>query len=443
MMFRQNDHVRCHRRHFLTVGAAGALGLDLATSLRANAAPSPSDPAARSRRSRARNVIMIWLGGAPSTIDMWDMKPDAPDGIRGDFSPISTSVPSIRICEHLPRVSRILHRATLIRSLQHGISAHGPGSVYMSTGHPPAAALEYPSLGSLASRLLPATPGVPSYVLFDAARSSGYGGGAGHLGNSCDPFEVPASANSDRRAPLDGIALPRGFSIGALESRVRLQRSLDATFRHLDDADAAVSLDRFQQQAVDILRSDRTRRALDLEREPAPVQDRYGRSPLGQSLLTARRLIEAGVNFVTAGLGGWDTHIDNFGVLRSRLLPVLDRALAALVSDLDARGLLESTIVYCVGEFARTPRINPAAGRDHWARAMAAFLAGGPFCQGAAYGATDRLGQAPESESCTPADVAATIFKALGFEASHEVISAAGRRMPIFRDGNPIDAFVA
>ena len=148
------------------------------------------------------------------------------------------------------------------------------------------------------------------------------------------------------------------------------------------------------------------------------------------------------MNFVTAGLGGWDTHSDNFGALRTRLLPVLDRALAALVSDLDARGLLDGTIVYCVGEFGRTPRINPAAGRDHWARSMAAFLAGGPFSRGVVHGSTDSLGQGPESDACSPADVAATLFKALGFEPSREVVSAAGRRMPIFREGAPIDAIL-
>ena len=286
-MFRHDEAGQCDRRHFLRVGSAGMLGLNLAAGLRARAEASTGSPV-RTGRPRARNAIMIWLGGAPSTIDMWDMKPDAPDGLRGDFAPISTSVPGIRICEHLPHVSRIMHRATLIRSLQHGITAHGPGTVYVSTGHPPAAALEYPSLGALATRLLPATPGVPTYVLFESARNSGYSGGAGHLGISCDPFEVSAETNNGGSAQLDGIALPRGFSIGDLDSRVRLQRTFDAAFRLHDDADVAVSLDRFQQQAVDILRSDRTRRAFDLDREPSSVRDHYGRDPLGRSLLTQR-----------------------------------------------------------------------------------------------------------------------------------------------------------
>jgi hypothetical protein len=421
-----------YRRDFLTVGAAGLLGLTLPDLLRAEARPG--------RRQRAQGVIQVWLGGGPATIDMWDLKPEAPEYIRGEFQPIRTRAPGIQICEHLPRLAEGMDGGTLVRSLHHNIPAHGPGTVYMATGHPPAAALEFPSLGALAARLLPAAAGVPPYLLF--SNTGGYSGGAGYLGPGYNPFAVEVSPRGGRPR-LDGISLPDGFTVGQLDRRERLRRRFDARLRALDDADVPASLDRFQQQALDILRSDRTRRAFDLEAEPRSVRESYGTGPFAQSVLTARRLIEAGARFVTVGLGGWDTHGNNFGTLRTQLLPQLDRALAALVSDLASRRLLERTIVYCAGEFGRTPGINGGAGRDHWARAMAVFLAGGGFRSGYAHGSTDRLGGDPDRAPCSPADLSATIFHALGFEPGHEVQTASGRRMPLFRDGRVIEALLA
>jgi hypothetical protein len=432
-----SDCERYYRRDFLTVGAAGALGLNLADMLRHEA------HAASPRRPRARGVILVWLGGGPATIDMWDLKPDAPEVIRGEFKPIRTRAAGVQICEHLPRLAEVMDRCTLVRSLHHSIPAHGPGTVFMATGHPPAAAMEYPSLGALASRVLPQNPGVPAHVMFDNARSGGFTGSAGFLGIAYNPFEVPAGSRRGGRPQLDGIALPDGFTVAQLESRRRLQNRFDAQFRELDDADVPASPDRFQQQALDILRSDRTRRAFDVEQEPRTVRESYGQTPFGQSMLAARRLIEAGTRFVTVGLGGWDTHGNNFGTLRTQLLPQVDSALSTLIRDLHSRRLLASTIVYCVGEFGRTPRINGGAGRDHWARAMAAFLAGGPLRPGHAHGSTDRLGYAPENAPCSPTDLSATIFHALGIEPSHEVLTTSGRRMMVFREGRVIEGMVS
>jgi hypothetical protein len=426
-----------YRRDFLTVGAAGLLGLTLPGLLRQEARAS-----SRGRRARARGVILLWLGGGPATIDMWDLKPDAPEYVRGEFRAVSTRAPGVRICEHLPRLAQVMGRCTLVRSLHHNIPAHGPGTVYMATGHPPAAALEYPSLGSLAARLLSPAQGVPPYVLFSGARSGGFAGGAGYLGTGYNPFEVETGPRQGRPR-LDGISLPDGFTLGQLEGRDRLRARFDARFRALDEADVPASLDRFQQQALDILRSDRTRQAFDLERESASVRESYGQTPLGQGLLTARRLIEAGARFVTVGLGGWDTHGNNFGTLRNQLLPQVDRALAALVGDLATRRLLDSTVVYCAGEFGRTPRVNAGAGRDHWARAMAVFLAGGGFRGGCAHGSTDRLGFDPDRDPCGPADLSATIFHALGIEPTHEIPTASGRRMQVFREGRVIESLLA
>jgi hypothetical protein len=433
----RSDCERFYRRDFLTVGAAGLLGLTLPGLLRQEAHATPGR-----RRARARGVILVWLGGGPATIDLWDLKPEAPDYIRGEFNSIATRAAGVRICEHLPRLAQVMDRCTLIRSLHHNIPAHGPGTVYMATGHAPAAALEYPSLGSLAARLLPAAAGVPPYILFDSARRFGFAGTAGYLGPGYNPFEVEFGPRQGGPR-LDGISLPDGFTVDQLASRDRLRARFDARFRALDQSDAPASLDRFQQQALDILRSDHTRQAFDLGREPASVRESYGQNPFGQSVLTARRLIEAGTRFVTVGLGGWDTHGNNFGALRNQLLPQLDRALAALVSDLATRRLLDSTIVYCAGEFGRTPRVNAGAGRDHWARAMAVFLAGGGFRPGCAHGGTDRLGFDPDREPCAPADVCATIFQALGVEPTRDVPTSSGRRMRIFGDGRVLESLLA
>jgi hypothetical protein len=425
-----------YRRDFLKVGSASLLGLGLADVLRRQAR------AAGRARARAQGVILLWLGGGPATIDMWDLKPEAPENVRGEFKPVPTRAPGVRISEHLPKTAGVMDRCVLVRSLHHNVPAHGPGTVYMATGHAPTPALEYPSLGALAARVLPAPAGVPAYVAFATARASGFAGGAGFLGPAYNPFEVEESPGQGRPR-IDGLALPEGFTVPQLEDRRKLRDAFDARFRALDEADVPASLDRFQQQALDILRSDRTRRAFDLAQEKAALREAYGNTPFGQSVLAARRLIEAGARFVTVGLGGWDTHAGNFRTLQGQLLPQLDRALATLVGDLHTRGLLASTVVYCAGEFGRTPRVNGTAGRDHWARSMAVFLAGGGLRGGSAYGSTDGLGEAPAADPCAPADVSATIFRLLGIEPTHEVQTPAGRPLAVFRDGRVLEALLA
>ena len=417
------------RRHFLRVGAAGLFGLSLADLLRADATSG--------RKPKATGVIQIWLGGGPSTIDMWDLKPDAPQNIRGEFRPIPTKADGVLICEHLPKTAGIMDRCALVRSLSHEITAHGPGSVYMATGHVPSAATEYPALGALAAKLLAPTWAMPPYVVFNTAKAAGYPPGAGYLGSSFGPFEVEGST-----VRIDGLGLPTGFTPAQLADRKKLRDQFDARFKALDDADVPAGLDRFQQQAVDILRSNKTRDAFDTAKEPAKVREDYGPSPFGQSVLTARRLIEAGARFVTVGLGGWDTHAGNFQMLRGQLLPQLDQALAALITDLDTRGLLDSTIVYCAGEFGRTPRVNGQAGRDHWARAMSVFVAGGGIRRGFVLGGTDANGSAPTGDPCTPADIAATVFQQLGVEPTRELRSPGGRPMTAFRDGKVLEGLV-
>ena len=341
------DCERFHRRDFLKIGSAGLLGLTLPDVLRLEA---QSAPAARAKR-KATSVIMVWLAGAPATIDMWDLKPNAPENIRGDFKPIKSSAPGVLISEHLPKTAKVMDKCALVRSLNHNIPEHGVGTLYMTTGNRPSPTLDYPSLGSLAARVLKDSPGVPSYVTF---RNIGFAGNAGYLGAAYNPFEVEGSPERGQ-LKVKGVSLPVGFSLKDLENRNKLLERFDEDFKKLDQADLPSSLDKFHQQALDILRSDKTWKAFDLTKEPDGVRDRYGRSAFGQSALAARRLVEAGVRFVTIGFGGWDTHGNNFGTLRFQLLPQLDATLSALIADLDSRKLLDSTIVYCAGEFGRTP----------------------------------------------------------------------------------------
>jgi hypothetical protein len=425
------DCERFHRRDFLKLGSAGLLGLGLADVLRLEAR-------ARKAKARATSVIMLWLAGGPATIDMWDLKPDAPENIRGDFKPIDTCVSGIRICEHLPRTAKVLDQCTLVRSLHHNIAAHGPGTLYMNTGNRPTPALDYPALGSLASKLLPVPAGVPSYVAFSGAREAGFTGNAGYLGAAFNPFEVEAAGNRTQ-VRVQGVSLPDGFTLSDLQNRNKLLESFDEKFKALDDADLPASLDKFHQQALDILRSDKTKKAFDLEKESQAVRENYGQYPFGQSALTARRLVEAGVRFVTLGLGGWDTHAGNFRTLSTQLLPQLDRTLSTLVADLKDKSLLDSTIVYCAGEFGRTPQINNASGRDHWARSMAVLLAGGGFPRGYVHGRTDARGMAPDADPCSPDDLSATIFHQLGVNPDHELTTASGRPVAIFREAKVID----
>jgi hypothetical protein len=383
-------------------------------------------------------VIQFWLAGGPATIDMWDLKPDAPAEIRGEFRPIATAAPGVMICEHLPGLARVMDRCTLVRSLGHSISAHGPGTAYMATGNRPGPALEYPAAGPLAARLLSPRRGVPPYVTFAALREGVSGIGPGYLGPAFGPFEVEGDP---ARGTLQshGVSLPEGFAPRDLEAREALRDRFDRGLRALDSAEVMAGLDRSHRQAAEILRSDRVRAALDLSREPDALRDDYGRTALGQGALAARRLIEAGARFVTLGFGGWDTHGDNFRALRGRLLPPLDKALSTLVRDLESRGLLDETVVVCAGEFGRTPRVNTAAGRDHWSRSMAVLLAGGGFPGGAVYGSTDDRGAAPARDACSPDDLAATLFRRLGFGPRHEVRSAGGRPIPIFREGRCLE----
>ncbi len=435
-----------HRRDFLQVGSAGLLGLSLPTLLAAEARAKEVTPDARG--PKAKSVIMVWLSGGPATIDMWDNKPDAPEGVRGEFKSIATRAAGMQFAETLPKMAGVADKVSVVRSLYHTIPSHGPASVFMTTGNKPTAALQYPSMGSLAAKLLTVPQGVPPYATFGDIRG-GAAGQSGYLGTGYNPFVIEGGGGGGKEGRagagfrVRGIALPPGFGLDELTKRDQLLRTFDTGFKTLDQNDALVDgLDTFHRQALDILRSDKTKKAFDLAAEPAAVRDAYGSSSLAQGALAARRLVEAGVRFATVNLGGWDTHQKTFEAHKTKLMPTLDQVLSALIADLDQRGMLESTVVMCAGEFGRTPKINKNGGRDHWARSMAAVVAGGGFKRGYVHGATDASGMAPAVDPVTPDDLAATIFRQLGIDPATELQTPTGRPVQLFREGRAVDKLV-
>jgi uncharacterized protein (DUF1501 family) len=444
-MFPRTDCEGFHRRDFLQIGGAGLLGLSLPTFL---AAEAKAKETGGSLAPKAKSVILVWLAGGPATIDMWDNKPAAPEGIRGEFKSIDTSVSGIQFAETLPKMAKVADKVTVVRSLYHTIPSHGPATVFMTTGNKPTAALQYPALGSIAAKMLATPAGVPPYVTFMDLRA-GLAGGAGYLGTSYNPFTVEGNGAGAARNPaaafrLRGITLPNGISLDDLARRDQLLTTFDNTFRQLDANNELVEgLDTFHKQAIEILRSDKVKKAFDLSQESTATRDRYGMASIGPAALASRRLVEAGVRFVTVGLGGWDTHSQTFNAHKTRLVPPLDQTLSALIEDLDERGLLDSTIVMCAGEFGRTPKVNRNAGRDHWARSMACVVAGGGFKRGYAHGTTDASGMAPATDPVTPDDVAATIFTQLGIKHDTEMTTTTGRPVQLFREGKVVTKMLA
>jgi hypothetical protein len=277
----------------------------------------------------------------------------------------------------------------------------------------------------------------------------GAGSSSGYLGTAYNPFIVEGNAGTGRKgaAPtlrVRGIQLPTGFTLQELEDREKLRSGFESGFRALDkSADTVDGFDAFHKQALEILRGDRTKKAFDLDSEKESVRTAYGATAFGQGALAARRLVEAGVRFVTITLGGWDTHSQNFQNLKTRLLPTLDTTLSALIADLDQRGMLNDTIVYCAGEFGRTPKINKNSGRDHWARSMGVLLAGGAFPRGYAHGTTDSNGMAPANDPCTPDDISATIFHQLGIDPQSELMTPSLRPIQLFREGKVVKKLLA
>jgi hypothetical protein len=382
---------------------------------------------------------MLFLTGGPATIDMWDMKPDAPEKVRGEFKPISTALAGVQICEHLPKLATALQHATLVRSVTHTIAEHTQGVSYVMTGNRPDPAIEYPSLGSLSARLALEVPGTPAYMTIGQLASSG----PGDLGAAYGPFEVAPNSKSSSEPSASAINLPSRITPAEFERRRAVLARLDRRLAGDEPPGLVKQLGQFTEQAYEILRSDKINVALDTESESENVRKAFGQFPLGRNLLAARRLIEVGARFVTVGFGDWDTHANNFQRLGGSLLPQLDQALSALLASLAERGLLGETIVYCTGEFGRTPTVNAGAGRDHWARTMTALVAGGGFRAANVHGATDRECYEPTASPCSPDDLSATVFHQLGFPPDRTVPTRIGRPVMLFRKGRVVHDLLA
>jgi hypothetical protein len=441
------------RRGLLKVGGLGLLGLQLPQLLQATEAPS--------RKARARAVIFLHQFGGPSQTDTLDMKPNAPEAIRGEFKPVATRAPGISVCDRLPRLAHVADKFALVRSVYHDKKNHNSATYYSLTGRAPA--LDdirlrdtnelFPAYGSVVDLLAPAKAGVPTFVSYPYLLRDGSvtpGQHASFLGKTHDPFFIGEDPNSpDFRLPE--LTLPGNLSLARLENRREVQRLIDRQSELLDISARARGIDANFQKALTMLTSPEVKKAFNLSDEPASLRDKYGRTTYGQSCLLARRLVEAGARFINvyfaasiggqSNSGGWDTHGFNnkpmYPVLKNYLIPITDQAVPALLEDLDSRGLLNDTLVVWMGEFGRSPRINSMAGRDHWPQCYTALLAGGGVRRGFVHGSSDKIGAFPATDPVRPDDLAATMFHLLGINPQTEVHDALNRPLPI-ATGNPI-----
>jgi hypothetical protein len=433
----------------------GLLGLHLPGLLRA--AETLKGP-----KPRAKSVIFLFQWGGPSHIDMFDMKPEAPEEIRGPLHPIPSSVPGMPVCQHLPELAKRMDKVTLVRSMTHRMKNHNSAGYYALTGHEPPtddqrlrdAPTLYPALGSVVDHVSPAQSGMPTFVAYPHVIRDGSitpGQGASFLGKSHDPFFFRDDPNSDDFR-LPELSLPEGISLERLGRRRELQQLIDAQSRLLDYTEEAGGLDAYYQKAISMLTSDSVRKAFNLAEEPDHVREKYGRTTYGQGCLLARRLVEAGVKFVTVYFssniggqsttsGGWDTHGFNntrmFPIIQQYHLPITEHTLPALLDELDERGLLDETLVVWMGEFGRTPEINKNASRDHWPQCYTVLLAGGGVKRGYTYGSSDPHAMYPSDKPVRPDDLAATVFYLLGIDASTEVYDRADRPLAIAK-GQPL-----
>ena len=438
------------RRGFLHAGALGFLGLGMNQVARA----VPSTLSATGM-GKAKSVILIFNGGAPSHLDLWDPKPDAPEEVRGIFSPIKTNVPGIHISELLPRMAQRMDKLALIRSVHHGHSSHNGGMHWATVGRPYAidstlispSRTDLPGVGTLVGWLAQRdgfSRDVPPYVItpFPHCDSKVYitpGQFGGCLGARFDPFVLDDDPNA-AGFKVKNLALESSLSTERLRQRLGLLQTISAPSRALASPQTA-ELDIFNEQAAALLQSGKAADAFDLSQEPTAVRERYGRHSWGQSHLLARRLVEAGTRFVTTVNGPsitWDTHKDNFNTLKSRLVPPMEQAFATLLDDLEERGLLDSTLVVWMGEFGRTPKINAEAGRDHWPGCYSVLLAGGGIRGGQVIGASDNIGAYPKDRPTTPAEIHATIYAALGYDVRNLTYQSADGRPVAVTDGMPM-----
>jgi uncharacterized protein (DUF1501 family) len=434
-----SDCTGISRRAFLRVGGLSALGLSLPAFLRLRHLAA----AEAGTSSKPVSCILLWMQGGPSHIDTMDPKPDAPAEVRGEFGTIPTTLAGVRFSEHLPLLARQTDKFSIIRGHDPKNGSHGVADHLMMSGHKFNAALPFACYGSVIAKQRGYCNGMLPFVQLGKSIDRRFNGGiAGFLGDQYNPFEVVDDPNAT------GFKV-RDLSVAGDAERQRLERRysmLSDLDRYQKDVEANVSVvqarDTFYEKAHGLITSPAAKRAFDMDREPEKTREAYGRNTFGQSCLLARRLIEAGVQFVTVTDGGWDTHQNNFKSLKERKLPVLDRAYAALLQDLHDRGLLDSTLVVWFGDFGRTPKINPSAGRDHWATAGVACMGGGGVRTGEVVGATNPLGEVVIDSPVAPQDLAATIYHTLGVPLHTWYRAQDGRPIELVPEGKPVRQLV-
>ena len=442
------------RRQILQAGTCGLFGLR-SPQLLHGATPLLGP------RPRAKSVIFLFQWGGPSHVDMFDMKPNAPDGIRGPYQPIASSADGIQVCELLPEVAKRMDKVSLIRTMTHTMKNHNSAGYYALSGQAPPSddqrlrdSLDlFPAYGSVVDHLAPNTNGMPTFVAYPHTIRDGSitpGQHASFLGKAHDPLFFRDDPNSDK-FQLPELSLPSDLSVSRLERRRELQQLVDQQVRLLETSREARGFDEYYERALSMMTSDRVRKAFQLSSEPEEVREKYGRTTYGQSCLLARRLVEAGVKFVSVyfadGIGGqridrggWDTHGFNdtrmYEIVDKYHFPITEQTLPTLLDDLDERGLLDETLVVWVGEFGRTPKINANESRDHWPQCYTALLAGGGVKRGYVHGKSDSQGMFPDEHPVRPEDLAATIYYLLGISPESEIRDRDNR--PLFIAGKPV-----
>ncbi len=425
------------RRDFLYVGLVGGLGLSLGNLFKLQAAEQASmlDPLV----AKAESLIHIYLPGGCAHQESWDPKPFAPIEYRGPLSSIETKLPGIRFSQYMQNTAKIADKITVVRSMTHGEAAHERGTHNMFTGYRPSPALQYPSMGSVVSHELGSRKNLPPYVCIPNVPNEF--AGSGYLSSACGPFSLGADP-ANKGFNVRDLNMHAGITPERFDRRRGILATVDEHFRTLEKSDAITAMDSFYQSAYSLVSSKEARESFDLSAEPEAIRNEYGMNDAGQRMLMARRLVEGGVRFVSLTYGGWDMH-SNVAKGMENSLPKFDQAYAALITDLDRRGMLDKTLVMVSSEFGRSPKINKDAGRDHWPRVFSIAFAGGGFKRGFVYGASDPTGSEPESDPLTVEDMAATVYNQLGIRGDKKLMSPGDRPAAIVKDGTVVTDLLA
>src|SRR5262245_23768802 len=422
---------RPSRRGFLQVGVIGGLGLTLADYFRLTSTARAEHDYSPSKEGVAKSVIHIYLPGGMAHQESWDPKPNAPIEYRGEMQSIKTKLDGVYINECLKQTAQIVDKIVICRSMTHGEAAHERGTHNMFTGYRPSPAVVYPSMGSVVSHEFGVRNNLPPYVCIPSQPTT-YAG-PGYLSSSFSPFSLGADpANGGFQ--VQDLALPGGVDEKRFGTRKNMLEAVNEHFAKKEKSDNLDAMDTFYQRAYGLISSQKAREAFDINKEEAKLRDEYGRHAAGQRLLLARRLVEAGVRFVSLTYGGWDLHGGIRGGMLGQL-PAFDQAFAALIRDLDARGLLDTTLVMVSSEFGRTPKINASAGRDHWPKVFSIVLAGGGLKKGMVYGSSDATASEPEDDPLSVEEMAYTVYSCMGITADKELMAPGDRPIEIVDGG--------